>query len=248
MASTPIDSISALPWRVTFRVLQCLSIRDLSELRLTSRHWRQCVIRYGSAWISVTITNRSAQLINMLPRIALFIEHLTLDTYSENIEEGVMVMMMNGEFKNLRSLEDGEYLLLGLERVENTLVKLIIQGERVPMIQDVLHRASKLTHLPYSSTFDNIGIIYPGILFDGELPDVLPLTHLQLKVPDYKDIEYPELELLLQHTPNLRYLKLSRIWGIQLVENLVSKYCPSIELFAVEPFEDPDLTGFDIWH
>ncbi|KAI9270782.1 hypothetical protein BDA99DRAFT_557579 [Phascolomyces articulosus] len=243
-----VDFISILPIDITWNILPHFTADELVEFLQVSREWRNRILHCVAAWQDLVIKHHSTLLVETLSLVAKFVQQLKIKRYCEmECICKCVQLMRDGHFNHLKCLKlpsidmnyMDEYLYLSaIKKMQGTLTEHVLGGDNLPSLEDIISNCPHLTHLAYNAmSSEDLGMSEQGC---AALPNELKLTHLFLRITYAVDMDYWELERILQRCPNIKFLDLSQCEPSPL--EIICNYIPSIEILS---YGGHDSTSFN---
>ncbi|KAG2227168.1 hypothetical protein INT45_003898 [Circinella minor] len=211
--STHIDFISELPIDITWNIFLYFTVYDLAEYLRISREWRKRILNCAKVWQTIEINFRSSTLTEILPQVAPFVQRFNVEIGSPIHDS--LKLVKDGYFTNLTSISISKNL---------------------PLLEEILSSCPNLTRLAYCTTASvDIGMSKQGCSY---LPNKLKLTHLFLRIKCNVNMDYQELERLLQHCPDVELLDIGQCELSPL--DMINRYCPKLIQLTIDDYSSYD--------
>ncbi|KAI7859537.1 hypothetical protein BDC45DRAFT_530768 [Circinella umbellata] len=234
-----IDYISKLPFDIACHVIDYLPMYSLLQALGVSKEWRDRLTSYTKVWKHTQLSRSSAtdtlkSEINNIECISQYIEKLELNNLNNEDCENIIMMMMKGNYENIKTLK---FTLCHLDNYGRCLIALW-QFKNLQVLHFSMDRTSPLVPLGVIlSTCQNLTALRciqyystPTAQELGSFPTEPILSLVDLEI-SFKSMPAPLLDQLLQCCPRLRQLSIRNC--VPQAARVVRKRCPDLRALGL---------------
>ncbi|KAI9272884.1 hypothetical protein BDA99DRAFT_499474 [Phascolomyces articulosus] len=234
-----IDYISRFPFDIACHVIDYLPMPTLLQSLGVSREWRDRLISYEKAWKYTQLSPHSTvdtleSDMNHLACVSQHIEQLDLNSLNNEDCEKMFMMMMKGNYRNIKTLK---FTLCHLDNYGRCLIALW-QLKNLQVLHFSMDRTSPLVPLGVVlSTCQNLTTLRciqyystPTAQELGSFPTEPIFSLLDLEV-SFKSMPAPLLDQLLRCCPRLRQLSIRNC--VPQAAQVVRRRCPDLRALGL---------------